>query len=65
MVNVGKYTVRPMDPVGVVKFPRKVHQSRIHTWRIIPVSKWLITMVIVSPLNGDIPLTNGRFMACK
>ena len=25
------------------------------TWRIIPVSKWLITMVIVSPLNGVIP----------
>ncbi len=23
------------------------------TWRIIPLSKWLITMVIVSPLTGD------------
>ena len=23
-----------------------------YTWRIIPVSKWLITMVIVSPLSG-------------
>ena len=31
------------------------------SWRIIPVSKWLITMVIVSPLNGAVgPLTNGR-----
>jgi len=29
-----------------------------HTWRIIPVSKWLITMVIVSPLTRDIPLPN-------
>ena len=27
--------------------------------RIIPVSKWLITMVIVSSLNGVIPLING------
>ena len=27
---------------------------------------WLITMVIVSPLNGVMgPLINGRFMACK
>ena len=26
---------------------------------------WLITMVIVSPLNGVIPLINGLFMACK
>ena len=30
-----------------------------HTWRIIPVSKWLITMVIVSPLNSVVPLPNG------
>ena len=35
------------------------------TWRIIPVSKWLITMVIVSPLNGVIPLINALFMAYK
>ena len=28
-------------------------------WRIIPLSKWLITMVIVSPLSRDIPLPNG------
>ena len=26
---------------------------------------WLITMVIVSPLSGVIPLPNGRFMAYK
>ena len=24
-----------------------------HTWRIVPVCKWLITMVIVSPLTRD------------
>ena len=31
------------------------------TWRIIPFSKWFITMVIVSPLTGVVgPLTNGR-----
>ena len=27
--------------------------------------KWLITMVIVSPLNGVIALINGLFMAYK
>ena len=26
--------------------------SRIHTWRIIPVSKWLITMDSKSPKSG-------------
>ena len=31
------------------------------TWRVIPVSKWLITMVSFRPLNGVVgPLTNGR-----
>ena len=31
------------------------------TWRIIPLSKWLITMVIVSPLRiGVSPLPNGH-----
>ena len=28
-------------------------------------SKWLITMVIVSPLTGTVPLPNGLFMAYK
>ena len=32
----------------------------LSTWRNIPVSKWLITMVIVSPLSGVVPLPNGR-----
>ena len=32
----------------------------IYTWRIIPFSKCLITMVIVSPLTGVVPFTNGR-----
>ena len=29
------------------------------TWRIIPVSKWIITMVIVSPLSRVVLLPNG------
>ncbi len=33
------------------------------TWRIIPVSKWLITMVSKSPNWGAVPLPNGLFMA--
>ena len=35
------------------------------TWRIIPVSEWLITMVIVSPLSRVVPLPNGLFIAYK
>ena len=36
------------------------------TWRIIPVSKWLITMVSKSPFSRVVgPLPNGRFMASK
>ena len=31
----------------------------VDTWRITPFSKWLITMVIVSPLSRVIPLPNG------
>ncbi len=30
------------------------------TWRIIRFRKWLITMVIVSPLSGVVPLPNGH-----
>ena len=29
------------------------------TWRIIPLSKWLITMVSKSPKDVVIPLPNG------
>ena len=36
-----------------------------YTWRIIPFSKWFITMVIVSPLTGVVPFTNGLSMAYK
>ena len=32
---------------------------RPSTWRIIPVSKWLVTMVSFRPLNGVVPLING------
>ena len=30
------------------------------TWRIIPVGKWLITMVIVSPPSRIVPFIDGR-----
>ena len=39
-----------------------VKSSFEDTWRIIPFSKWLITMVIVSPLTGVVPFTNGRYL---
>ena len=35
------------------------------TWRIIPFDKWLITMVIVSPLTGVVSLPNDLFMVYK
>ena len=35
------------------------------TWRIIPFSKWLITMVIVSTLSRVGLVINGCFMAYK
>ena len=47
----------PMGRVGILYIGS--------TWRIIPVSKWLITMVIVSPLSRVVPLPNGLFMAYK
>ena len=42
-----------------VGFPFSIHGC-IHTWRIIPVGKCLITMVIVSPLSKVISLPHGR-----
>ena len=44
---------------------RQLFWCLLHTWRILPLSKWLITTVIVSPLIGIIPLPNGLFMAYK
>ena len=35
------------------------------TWRIIPFSKWFITMVNRSPKDRVIPLANGHAMVCK
>ena len=35
------------------------------TWRIIPFSKWLITMASKSPLSRVVPFPNGHFMAYK
>ena len=37
----------------------RFQNSESHTWRIIPVSKWLIAMVIVSPVSRVVPLLNG------
>ncbi len=36
-----------------------VGKYTIHAWRIIPFSKWLITMASFHPLNGIIPRING------
>ena len=41
------------------------YQQDIPTWRIIPLSKCFIFMVIVSPLSKVVPLPNGLFMARK
>ena len=32
----------------------------VGTWRIIPFSKWLITMISKSPKDKVVPLPNGR-----
>ena len=42
------------------KWVVNTHQPVTSTWRIIPVSKWLITMVSKSPKDGVVPLANGR-----
>ena len=41
--------------------PKRAVRKRFSStsWRIIPVSKWVITMVIVSPLTVVVPLPNG------
>ena len=36
------------------------NEKRAPAWRIIPVTKWLITMVLKSPRPGVVPLTNGN-----
>ena len=38
---------------------------KVLAWRIIPFSKWLVTMVSFRPLTGVVPLPNGLFMAYK
>ena len=44
----------------------EIQRSPVGTWRIIPVSKWLITMVRFRPLSRVVgPLPNGLFMAHK
>ena len=42
-----------------------VSERVLPTWRIIPVSKWLVTMVSKCPKDRVVPLPNGRFMAYK
>ena len=37
-----------------------LQQKKVSAWRIIPASKWLITLVNVSPLTGVVPLPHGR-----
>ena len=43
----------------------KRNLKRCSTWRIIPFSRWLITMVSFRPPSRDVPLPSGRFMAYK
>ena len=38
----------------------RVSKHLLITWRIIPVSKWLITMISKSPSMGQIPFPNGH-----
>ena len=40
-------------------FSKPVFSQPFSIWRIIPFSKWLITIVIVSPLSGVLSLPNG------
>ena len=46
-----------------MKFQKNIYVEI--AWRIIPFSRWLKPMVIVSPLSRVIPLPNGLFMAYK
>ena len=51
-----------MDPdIGMKKTGIEWYPS----WRIIPASNWLITMVSFCPLIGVVPLPNGIFLAYK
>ena len=60
--RLGRILQKSNTPPGK---PRK-KKKRWHAWRIMPVSKGLITMVIVSPVTGVVgPLPNSRFMAYK
>ena len=53
------FSWHPSEGAGIFSFGKLLGL----TWRIIPVIKWLITMVIVSPLNGLMgPLINGLFI---
>ena len=43
----------------LLKMPLNGQNMFLVTWRIIPVSKWLITMVNTSPKDRVVPLPNG------
>ena len=50
----------------VLEGPGSHEQTGMYpAWRIIPVSKWLITMVSKSPKWGYSPYKWPNFMACK
>ena len=59
------YNATERNGSGACAIDPFIKVQSLPTWRIIPFSKWLITMVIVSPLTGVIPLINGLFMAYK
>ena len=61
----GPKRIQTPDRIGLRMIFRVPIPSEKNTWRIIPFSKWLITMVIVSPLTGVVPLINGLFMVYK
>ena len=50
-----------MDPMGTKYVKILVVTGILDAWRIIPFTKWLITMVILSPHKDPvIPLPKGR-----
>ena len=52
------YGISKLTTLEIQKKP-PIERQTPPVWRIIPYSKWLITMVIVSPPSRVIPLPNG------
>ena len=61
----GALVTQPPMQHSPQEMERPERDKQVVTWRIIPVSKWINTMVIVSPLTGVVPLPNCLFMAYK